>query len=349
MINSCTTNTDQVATASPTPFIPVATLPPTFTPQPTATPLPPPSTSTVVPVEGITSTQVNVRAEPSTASTVLGIIPQNTRIEIVGKDPGGSWWQILYPQGAQERGWVTAQYVTTISTPNVPVIGGDSANSKDGNVAIIQHQLNIRSGPGADFNSLGTLNPQDVVRLIGKDANGVWLQINFTSGPDGKGWISAAFVQAQGVENLPIITESGAVVGTGTPTEVPFTPTSTLVPAPTDNDSAQSPAIHIILSSTGSQSFQYSSDVSSPDGDNEDWIQFTPFTRMIRLLLDCAGNGTLTLEVLENDNIVQNLTCGENAVVNTAPGRQYIIHIEANPMDELQYTRYRLWVDSIDT
>ena len=300
----------------------------------------------MTPVEGITSTQVNVRAEPSTGSEVLGVILPNTRVEIVGKDPGESWWQILYPQGTQEKGWVTAQYVTTAGTPEVPVIGA-GPNPNDGNVAIIQQQLNVRSGPGADFSSLGTLNPQDVVGLLGKDANGVWLQIDFASGPDGKGWISAAFVRAQGVEDLPIIAESGAVVGTGTPTEIPFTPTPTIVPAPTDGDSAQAPAINIRLSATGTRSFQYSSDVSSPNGDGEDWIQFTPFTGMIRLILNCVGNEMLTLEVLEYGSAIQALSCGETAVVRTIPGNQYRIHIKSHTSDELHYTSYTLWVDSV--
>ena len=344
IINSCATTTSQATTTSPTALTLTETPFPAPPLQPTRSSLPPPITPAVAPVEGITSTQVNVRAEPSTASDVLGIILPNTRVEIIGTDPDGSWWQIFYPQGTQEKGWVTAQYVTTTGTPHVPVIG---ANPNNGNVAVIQQQLNVRSGPGADFNSLGTLNPQDVVSLIGKDANGVWLQIDFPSGPDGKGWINAAFVQAQGVENLHIVAESGAVVGTGRPTEVPFTPTPTMVPAPIDNDSAQSPAISISLSSTGTQSFQYSSDVSSPEGDNEDWIQFTPFTRMIQLLLDCAGNGTLTIEVLEKNNVVQNLTCGEKAFVNTRPGNQYIVHIKSNSTNGLQYTSYTLWMDSI--
>lgn len=349
MISSCGTDLNVEETVSPTLFPLTATISPTLTPQPTQTPLPAPFTPTVTPVEGITSTQINVRAEPSTASTVLGIILPNMRVEIIGQDPGGSWWQILYPQGTWEKGWVTAQYITTASTPNVPVIGG-GPNPNDGSVAItaiVEQQLNVRSGPGADFNSLGTLNPQDVVGLIGKDANGIWLQINFTAGPDGKGWISAAFVQVQGVENLPIVAASGAIVGTGTPTEIPFTPTPTLIPAPIDNDSAQAPAKNISLSATGSRSFQYSSDVSSPNGDNEDWIQFIPFTGAIRLVLDCVGNGTLALEVFENNNTVQNMICGEIAVVKTTPGRQYNIHLKSNASNELQYTLYRLWVDSI--
>jgi uncharacterized protein YraI len=355
-ISRCTVNTSQTETASPTPLtlapgastgVLTATSQPTLTPRPTETPLPPAPTPTITPVEGISSTQLNVRAEPSTASAVLGIIPPNTKVEIIGKDPGGSWWQILYPAGTQEKGWVTAQYVTTGSTPEVPVIGGEKANPNDGNVAIVQQQLNIRSGPGAGFNSVGTLNPQDVARLMGKDANGAWLQIEFTSGPDGKGWISAALVQAQGVESLPIITESGAIIGTGTPVDTPQPPTPTLVPAPIDGDSAESPAISISLSATGSRSFQYSSDVSSPDGDNEDWVQFTSFTQTTLLSLDCFGNGIPSLEVLQNNNSVQEATCGEKVVVNTAPASIYLVHIESNSGGGLQYARYILQIVSI--
>jgi uncharacterized protein YraI len=335
------------ATPPQAPLIITATLPPTLTQSPSETPLPPPPTPTVAPVEGTASTQLNVRAEPSTASAVLSIIPPNTKVEIIGKDPGGSWWQILYPAGTPEKGWVTAQYVTTVSTPEVPVIGGSKANPNDGNVVIVQQQLNVRSGPGADFNSVGTLNPRDVARLMGKDANGAWLQIEFASGPDGKGWISAAFVQAKGVESLPIITESGEVVGTGTPMDTPQPPTPTLIPAPVDGDSARSPAVKIILSATGSRSFQYSSDVSFPEGDNEDWVHFTSFTQRTLLNLDCFGNGTPTLEVLQNSISVQDLTCGEKVVVSTTPGSIYLVHIESNSLGSLQYARYILQVVSI--
>src|SRR5687768_8087404 len=145
MISSCATNARLTETASPTPALLTATLPPPITPQQTDTPLAAPPTPTLVPAEGITSTQVNVRVEPSTASTVLGIIPPDMRVEIIGKDPGGSWWQILYPPGTQEKGWVTAQYIITAGTPEVPVIGG-GADPGGGNVAIIQQQLNVRSG-----------------------------------------------------------------------------------------------------------------------------------------------------------------------------------------------------------
>ena len=84
---------------TPTASIITSTLPPTLHSSPSQTPLPPLSSPTIAPVEGTTSTQVNVRAEPTTASDVLGIIPPNTKVQIVGKDPGENWWQINYPAG----------------------------------------------------------------------------------------------------------------------------------------------------------------------------------------------------------------------------------------------------------
>ena len=92
------------------PSVGISTLPPSPAPALSETPLPP-ALPTTAPAEGITSTQVNVRVEPSTASDVLGIIPADMRVEITGKDPGGNWWQINYPhpQAVDGKGWITAQ------------------------------------------------------------------------------------------------------------------------------------------------------------------------------------------------------------------------------------------------
>jgi uncharacterized protein YraI len=299
-------------------------------------------------VEGTTSTQVNVRAEPSTASNVLGIIPANTKVEITGKDPGESWWQINYPQDAdpEGKGWVTAQYITTAIRPEVPTIGG-GVNPNSENVAIIQQQLNVRSGPGTDFNSLGTLNPQDVVRLIGKDANGAWLQIDFPAGPEGKGWVNAAFVQARGVENLPIITEAGQIIGTGTPTLIPATPTPTVVPAWADRDSAESPIASVIFEPNGTQTLIYSGDLSSPQGDVEDWIAFKPYGRFVYVSLACQGSEALKIEMIENSLPTRlDLVCGDPLKeVAVTPGSNYLVYIEAIPSaGELQYMNYTLTI-----
>jgi len=345
----CGTQVTKGPTATSTFRIPTATLSPSPTPHPSETPLLPPS-PTVTPVEGITSTQLNVRGEPSTAGTVIGIIPANTKVQIIGKDPGENWWQILYPQGNGGKGWVTAQYVTTAGKPEAPVVGGGNSNTEGANVAVIQQQLNVRSGPGTSFNSLGTLNPQDVVTLIGKDANGAWLQIKFIAGPEGKGWINAAFAQAQGVDQLPIVGDTGQIIGTGTPMDTPLPPTPTIVPAPSDNDSAESSAINVVFTATGTRALQFSSDVSSPTGDSEDWIQFTPFTQLILLELTCRGNGQLTLDLQQNRRPIPDwgaLTCGKSLSLETNPGTVYLFHVQAAQNEGLSYTQYTFKVTSL--
>lgn len=346
---SCGVEIRSEATSTQTPLTVTATFPATLTAVPSETQLPPPPQPTVVPVEGTTSTQVNVRAEPSTSGNVLGILPANTKVEITGKDPGGNWWQINYPhaQAADGKGWVTAQYVTTAATPEVPTIGGDPADPDNGNVAVIQQQLNVRSGPGTDFNSLGTLNPQDVVKLTGKDPNGAWLQIDFAAGPEGRGWVNAAFVRATGVENLPIVTEAGLIVGTGTPTVIPSTPTATIVPAWADNDSPGAPIVSVIFEPGGTQTLIYNGEVSSPQGDPEDWIAFKPYDQFVFISLECYGSDSLKIDLAENAVPVNtSINCGDQMQKTVVKaGANYLIHLQATPSSGgLKYINYTLTI-----
>lgn len=328
----------ELPTAAPALLI-TATLPPSPTARPSETPTPPPPAPTVVPVPGTTSTQLNVRAEPSTAGEVLGIIAANVTVQIVGQDPGGNWWQILYEAGADGKGWVTAQYVETADRPEVPVIGGGSASPG----AVVIQQLNIRSGPGTSFNSLGILNADDVVSLTGKNRDGTWLQIEFASGPDGKGWVSAAFVKAQGVDTLPIVADTGEVVGTGTPMDTPPPPTPTVVPAPMDFDSADAPLKTILFERAGTQTLIYNGDVSSPEGDLADWIAFTTYNDYVFVSLQCAGNGSLRAEIAGSG---QKIACNEaEMAVAVRPDTPYLVHLEAvSTSGALQSVNYTLTI-----
>jgi uncharacterized protein YraI len=346
--SSCGIQVQQAASTS-TAFLVTSTLPPIANPAASETPLPPPPQPTVVPVEGTSSTQINVRSEPSTSGSVLGMIPPDTKVQIVAKDPGGNWWQILYEQGVDGKGWVTAQYITASNVDAIPVIGGNAQDPNNANMAVVQQQINVRSGPGTSFNSLGTLNAQDVVNLTGKDSNGAWLQIAFTAGPDGKGWVNAAFVRAQGVENLPIITEAGQVVGTGTPTGIPATPTATIVPAWADNDSLSNPIVNVNFEPDGTHTLIYTGDVSTPQGDPEDWVNFRPHTETVLASLTCTGTNSLQAAVLEN-GMPTNFTinCGDdNQRVRVNKDASYSVHFYIEPPGgALHYIRYTIKIQS---
>jgi uncharacterized protein YraI len=230
---------------------------------------------------------------------------------------------------------------------DVPVIGGAEANSESGNVAVVQQQINVRSGPGTGFNSLGTLNPQDVVSLTGKDPNGAWLQIDFPAGPEGKGWVNAAFVQAQGAENLPIIAESGAVVGTGTPTSIPPTLTPTVIPAWEDGDSPGNPIASVIFEPNGTQTLIYNGDLSVPLGDSEDWIAFKPYSPSVFVSLECKGSEDLEIQLLENNSPTNTyMECGNRmAKLAVKAGANYLLHLRAtSSAASLHYTNYILTI-----
>ena len=329
LTSGCGLSLSSPSYATPTPFIITATLPPSPLPPPTGTLELPTLAPTAMPHEGTTTSQVNVRGAPSTASAPVGMIGPNTKVQIIGKDPSGNWVQILFTQGPEGKGWLTAQYVNVKDMTSLPVIG--SANGSGLSGVIIQ-QVNVRSGPGTENNTVGILNSKDVVTLTGKDPSSGWFQIQYANGAEGKGWVNAAYVQATGVDTLPIVGGTGEVLGTGTPTNVPSTITPTLIAAPQDNDSAQSPAVSVTFSPYGTRSLIYSSDVSAPEGDPEDWIQFTPYSTTVIASLNCLGSGKLNVDLLQAGRSIQNwgsLACGETKQLNLSSGLPYLLRLSA--------------------
>ena len=73
-----------------------------------------------------TLVNLNVRAAPGTKSTQIGRLPANTVAQITGRTPDGQelWWQIAYPAGSNQRGWVSGnpQYSKAENTEQTPVV-----------------------------------------------------------------------------------------------------------------------------------------------------------------------------------------------------------------------------------
>ncbi len=343
----CSVNLSGAGAGTPTLFVITSTLPASLPPPPSSTPLPAAATATTAPVEGLTTTQVNVRSDPSSAGSALGIIGLSAKVEISGKDSGGNWYRISYPQAPGGTGWISAKYVQVQDAQAVPVIAAPG----DGPGGVITEQVNVRSGPGTTFDALATLNQNDAVSLLGKDSGGQWLQVQFKSGPGGQGWVSAGYVKAAGLDKLPIVAQSGETIGTGTPSLVPATITPTLVAAPQDGDSAQDPAVNVTFSPSGMRTFIYSGSVSTPEGDGQDWIQFIPYTGTVIASLSCAGNGALKVELSKNGAVLPDqtgLACGDqNVSIKVEPGQTYLFHVAAvSSANSLTFIQYTLTVET---
>ena len=290
----------------------------------------------------MTSAPLYVRSEPASASSQLGLIGPASPVQIVGKDPSGNWYEILYPQGKDGTGWVFAQYIQVENKDAIPIVGGPSG---PGPRAVVVQQVNVRKGPGTAFASLGTLNPKDTVTLTGKDNSSAWLQIAYSASPDGKGWVAAGYMEATGLDGLPIVGEGGQLVGTGTPTEIPAAPTPTLVPASDDGDSADMPAVNVKFGPGEAAAILYSSDLSAPDGDGKDWIGFTPYQTSVAISLSCEGTGGLTSELLLRGKSVPGwtgLSCGGSTIASLSPKAEYVLELapipEAGQLVSVRYT-----------
>jgi hypothetical protein len=218
--------------------------------------------------------------------------------------------------------------------------------------------LNVRSGPGTDYEVLGMIQPDTVLVLTGRNETATWLQIEYAGGVDGKGWVTAAYVQIpQGnTASLPVLNASGMPVtpGASGPTSVPITPTPTLGPASADNDSSAAPAVQVAFSPSGMRQFSYTSEVSSPQGDAEDWITFTPYASLVgspaRVLfsLVCAGNGNLEVELWQDGAPLAEwggLACGDQDIpLDLAAGMPYQLRLRAATGAGLHYVSYTLTV-----
>jgi hypothetical protein len=91
---------------------------------------------------------------------------------------------------------------------------------------VVNSQMNVRGGPGTNYNIVGAANPGDRYPVTGKNNDGTWWQINFNGQP---GWVFGELVTAQGVQAVAIAPNIPAPPPTNTPAPLPPTP----VPQPT--------------------------------------------------------------------------------------------------------------------
>ena len=88
---------------------------------------------------------VNVRLGPGTGFPILGIAPQGTTGEIVGKSEDGAWWAVSVPSAPNEQGWVAAAYVEATNADSVPVVAAPALPEQN---AAIQEGAPYQVAPG---------------------------------------------------------------------------------------------------------------------------------------------------------------------------------------------------------
>lgn len=136
-----------------------------------------------------TTAALNIRSDASTSSSVVGSLASNATFRAVAQKTGTSvngnnvWYRI------QGRGWVSAAYVTEVTA------GSNSSEQSINKEFRTTATLNIRSDASTSARIVGSLLNNSSFRAVAQktgtsvNGNNVWYRI------EGRGWVSAAYVQ----------------------------------------------------------------------------------------------------------------------------------------------------------
>ena len=152
---------------------------------------------------GVTQPEgMNARLGPGLAYDVITTLPQGTSATIIGVDPRGQWFQVEIT-GLDIPVWIYQSLVTVEgSLDNVPVVSAEelaklpvSGAVGSRPIAVIQPEvMNVRIGPGIDYDVLTTLPQSTQVKVVGIDPSGEWLQVEL-DGFSSLGWVYHDLVQ----------------------------------------------------------------------------------------------------------------------------------------------------------
>ncbi|BCX03904.1 MAG: hypothetical protein KatS3mg053_1842 [Candidatus Roseilinea sp.] len=169
---------DPVAAAT-TPLAPPEVVPPTF----------------LVPPGDV----VNIRSAPTVRSRSLGQLRGGFSSEILGRSVDGNWLQFQMPRTGR-LAWVNKNVVQVKGYFQDMAVAGDDAQAPPNPdppriVVPAGSVVNVRSGPGVNFDILGRMRARQSAPIIGRSADGAWWQIQFGEQP---AWISARYVRTTG-------------------------------------------------------------------------------------------------------------------------------------------------------
>lgn len=235
--------TDPTNTPLPSP-IPTDTPAPTVTPLP-ATDVPTPTeepTATATPeptatIEGvpelnedstvirITVASANLRAGPGLSFDTVGVVLFNDAFVVVEQDETGLWYLVQLNDGT--TGWVTASvteevspevFAALISTPDAAEEAAATSEPEEVGptptpsptpllAQVVFPSVNLRNGPGLEFDIIGFVFEDDVYRVEEQDDTGFWLRVTLNDGTSG--WIAAS-TTTLGIDSVVTNDEDGA-------------------------------------------------------------------------------------------------------------------------------------------
>lgn len=169
-----------------------------------------------VPAVGVVNTgAVNVRSGPGYGYPILTIAYQGYTFDLLGRTADNAWVKIQMVDGTQ--GWVNASAMnTTVPVSTLPI--NETPITPPAGMAVgavNTGQLNIRSGPGANYTVVSSVYYGHVVQLLGRNTFSTWLKVRLFDGQEG--WANAKYITTNyPIANLPVMWDDAVIPGAPT-------------------------------------------------------------------------------------------------------------------------------------
>ena len=165
----------------------------------------------------VNATSLNFRTGPSTKDSVITSIKKNVQIEVI--EYVGDWAKIKYNN---KTGYVSKQYLTEVSTSSTTKPSTPSTPSTVTKMTVTASKLNVRSGAGTTYKTIGSLVKGKEVEVVQKQSNG-WCKIKYGSR---YGYVSGDYLKAKSTSTTPAPTKPSTPSTPSTVTKMTVTATS---------------------------------------------------------------------------------------------------------------------------
>jgi lysozyme len=120
---------------------------------------------------------LNMRSGPDKSYGAIGFLRQAEIVDSLASSADGGWIQVLRNDGLS--GWCASRYLKPLGdrTTPPPLQPPSPPPNTNGQLRVIASLLNVREGPGKNFQVLGFLRQDDVVSLLGTSSDESWIQI----------------------------------------------------------------------------------------------------------------------------------------------------------------------------
>ncbi len=155
----------------------------------------------------IATGRLNVRDIPNPfTGQVLTRVTEGDIYPVIARNTSNTWVQINVNGTV---GWVNASYVAFNNATALPVIQNPTSTSNTTPITATQYTVtatpftvNIRSGPGTNFDDIANFSVRDTAQVIGRNADSTWWQIRYEGIV---GWVSARYARIETGANIASI------------------------------------------------------------------------------------------------------------------------------------------------